>query len=215
LLLSCSISTTTAFTVVGTGNKAAVGKPALLSSASMLLISNGCCNNNNNNNNNNNKQYQKSTELCMSKTTAAEEQEQDVGVGVEEEEEQQKVVAGFNWEEMTIIKDVYEEDKNGLEERVLKVLPTWNPRLSFKIKNFNSIVALGGIDIDTDGDNKEEELAIQMIVNVSKAVNTALDNRLNESKDLLQELLQAGEIRKLDSIIGASAREGKLDVAFF
>jgi len=50
---------------------------------------------------------------------------------------------------------------------------------------------------------------------VGLALSTVLDAKLEISRDVLQSFMQAGEIRKLDSLIGKAAREGKLDSSFF
>ena len=42
-----------------------------------------------------------------------------------------------------------------------------------------------------------------------------LDRRLEDARNTLEQLLNAGEIKKLDALIGNSARKSKLDVAFF
>ena len=53
------------------------------------------------------------------------------------------------------------------------------------------------------------------MVQVGTALQNVLDTRLRSGRTLLTELLNSGEIRKLDSLIGKAAREGKLDMSFF
>jgi hypothetical protein len=53
------------------------------------------------------------------------------------------------------------------------------------------------------------------MVQVGTALQNVLDTRLRSGRNLLTELLNSGEIRKLDSLIGKAAREGKLDMSFF
>ncbi|KAL7450409.1 hypothetical protein ACHAWC_002332 [Mediolabrus comicus] len=76
----------------------------------------------------------------------------------------------------------------------------------------------GGNDNDeTSDDNSSsnnEEFEKQM-VEMGKALQNVLDVRLRGGRELLAELLNSGEIRKLDSLIGKSAKEGKLDMSFF
>jgi len=50
---------------------------------------------------------------------------------------------------------------------------------------------------------------------VGKALVDIMDTQLEAGRDLLQTLLQCGEIRKLDGAIGKSLKENKLDMAFF
>lgn len=53
------------------------------------------------------------------------------------------------------------------------------------------------------------------MVRVGQALQTVLNARLEIGRDLLEQMLMSGEIRKLDALIGKSAREGKLDTSFF
>ena len=50
---------------------------------------------------------------------------------------------------------------------------------------------------------------------VATSLSAIMDAQLEEARDMLKDLLEAGEIRKLDSMIGKAARAGKLDAAFF
>jgi hypothetical protein len=53
------------------------------------------------------------------------------------------------------------------------------------------------------------------IAQVAKELNCILDSCLKEAAETLKELLNAGEIRKLDALIGTAARANQLNVAFF
>ena len=63
-------------------------------------------------------------------------------------------------------------------------------------------------------ESESEEFETQMIA-MGEALQNVLDVRLRGGRELLAELLNSGEIRKLDSLIGKSAKEGKLDMSFF
>ena len=63
-----------------------------------------------------------------------------------------------------------------------------------------------------DGDNDGFE---EQMIAMGGALQNVLDVRLKGGRELLAELLNSGEIRKLDSLIGKSAKEGKLDMSFF
>jgi hypothetical protein len=75
----------------------------------------------------------------------------------------------------------------------------------------------GGNDNDdeTSDDNSSNEEFEKQMVEMGKALQNVLDVRLRGGRELLAELLNSGEIRKLDSLIGKSAKEGKLDMSFF
>jgi hypothetical protein len=101
--------------------------------------------------------------------------------------------------EWDFIQELFRKGSTGsasLKEVLLDALPTMSPRLIVKVRQ-------GQYD---------SRLELQR---VSITLNSVLDERLEEARELLQELLKAGEIRKLDATIGKAARGGKLDVAFF
>mmetsp|Transcript_109095 Transcript_109095/g.315187 ORF Transcript_109095/g.315187 Transcript_109095/m.315187 type:complete len:363 (+) Transcript_109095:106-1194(+) len=102
-------------------------------------------------------------------------------------------------EEFQMIADLYEKSKSGdatLDQVVLEALPTIHPQLIMKLR--------GSVE-----DSREEFQA------VSSALSSILDAQLSQARDLLADFLNAGEVRKLDSLIGKAGRDGKLDVAFF
>ena len=107
--------------------------------------------------------------------------------------------SGLTDEEWNFVTSLCEKAKGGdasLDKVVVEALPTINPSLIMKLR--------GAVQ-----DSREEFQA------VSKALNSVLDARLAGARDTLEEFLNAGEIRKLDALIGKAAREGNLDVAFF
>jgi hypothetical protein len=83
-----------------------------------------------------------------------------------------------------------------LDEVVLEALSTVSPQLVMKLR--------GAVQ-----DEREEFKA------VSSALSAILDARLSQARDVLANFLKAGEVRKLDSLIGKAGRDGMLDVAFF
>jgi hypothetical protein len=87
-------------------------------------------------------------------------------------------------------------DGLSLQQALLEALPTMNPQL---------IMNLQGM-----ADNLREELQA-----VWNAFSSVLDAQLKEAQTTLTELLNSQEIRKLDTIIGKAAKNGKLDMAFF
>jgi len=102
-------------------------------------------------------------------------------------------------EEFQTIVSIHEKSKSGdisLDQAVFEALPTVSPELVMKLRG-------------AAHDEREEFRA------VSSALSTILDARLNQAREVLASLLNSGEVRKLDSLIGKACREGKLDVAFF
>lgn len=78
----------------------------------------------------------------------------------------------------------------------MEALPTINPQLIMKLRGAAQ-------------DTREEFVAI------AGALESILDAQLAQARGTLKDFLNAGEVRKLDSMIGKAGREGKLDVAFF
>ena len=105
-------------------------------------------------------------------------------------------------DEWDAVKSLYDNgaskdsSEKSLEKTILEALPTMKPSLIMKIRQGQN--------------DKRKEMR-----ELCSALNSVLDSRLTEARDLLGELLDAGEIRKLDALIGKAARSGKLDVAFF
>ncbi len=90
-----------------------------------------------------------------------------------------------------------------------ELLPALSPTLIMKLRTGEDLVP-------TDArDNKGNNRLLKIFSEVSKALNTMTDRRLESARDTLAELMNAGEIKKLDAIIGKNARNQKLDVAFF
>lgn len=106
----------------------------------------------------------------------------------------------FTQEEIQFLQNSFPEsmleDSKLLQEELSKTLPKMHPNLVIKLKTAQN---------DTNS----------MIQTISIALNAIMDQQLQMAKDTLKTLLEAGEIRKLDALIGKAAREGKLDAAFF
>jgi hypothetical protein len=107
----------------------------------------------------------------------------------------------FSESEQALIENLFEKcsaaSVDESELIMLEALPTLRPSLLLKLRQ------------------AENHLKNEAIRSVSQQLNVMLNARLELAKSTLQELLAAGEIRKLDSLIGSAARTGRLDVAFF
>lgn len=55
----------------------------------------------------------------------------------------------------------------------------------------------------------------KQVQRVGRALVHVLEDRMAGGCEVLRELLESGELRKLDAAIGKAARAGKLDMAFF
>lgn len=110
--------------------------------------------------------------------------------------------ADFSEAELTLVANLFAkckdaaDDKNSLETVIMEALPTLQPSLLIKLR-------------------QSQYHSSEVVRDVSEHLNAILAARLELAKDTLKELLTAGEIRKLDALIGKAARTGRLDVAFF
>mmetsp|Transcript_9385 Transcript_9385/g.25927 ORF Transcript_9385/g.25927 Transcript_9385/m.25927 type:complete len:364 (-) Transcript_9385:924-2015(-) len=88
-------------------------------------------------------------------------------------------------------------DEQAETSKVLgEALPSMNPNLIIKLRQA--------------GNSSNEKIRF-----VSNCINKVLESQLEAAASTLKDLLEAGEIRKLDALIGKAAREGKLNVPFF
>jgi hypothetical protein len=108
-------------------------------------------------------------------------------------------VAEFSDAEEAILSDLMtKSEANGgdLRQVVVEALPTLPPGFILKLRQ--SIL------------HPEEHVRL-----VASELKQIIDARMLEAKHTLEEFLNAGEIRKLDSLIGKNAAKGLLDAAFF
>jgi hypothetical protein len=124
-------------------------------------------------------------------------------------------------EEWTVISDLHEQatqaassskDKeNTFQSAVEEKLSELSPSLIMKLRSGD-----GGISDNNDNGN-DDILANkqQQFRDVSQTLEKLLNKKLETARDILTELMNAGEIKKLDALIGKAARAQQLDVAFF
>jgi hypothetical protein len=85
---------------------------------------------------------------------------------------------------------------------VEETLPSLSPSVLMKLKQ-----------VDTTNSSDDDSTAI--IKDISNALQNILNKQLESARDLLQQLMTAGEIKKLDALIGQASRNSQLNVAFF
>lgn len=111
-------------------------------------------------------------------------------------------------EEVTLVEELYhhnqKDNNDNLKNALLQALPTLPAKLIVKLRRRQA----DSSSISSSSDN----VAVRT---VAQQLDQLLQERLETAKETLLELLNAGEVRKLDSLIGKAAREGRLDVAFF
>lgn len=107
-------------------------------------------------------------------------------------------------------------DGAALEDAVAAELSRMHPRLVVALQMAGRGEKWKTEDAMSEGGegNDDEGFEAQMVA-VGTALNTVLDTRLRSGRALLADILQSGEVRKLDSTIGKAAKEGGLDMSFF
>ena len=106
---------------------------------------------------------------------------------------------GFTSDETKLVERLFEEgkgDSKSLKTAVLESLPTMPPTLLVKLRQA------------AENPNKA-------VAQTAQALQSILNERLDTARKTLLSLLNAGEVRKLDGLIGKAARDGNLDAAFF
>ena len=92
-------------------------------------------------------------------------------------------------------------DNAALLDLVQQALPTMSAKFIMTLKK--------QAETSTTSDS---DVAVER---VAAALQSLLDDRLSQGRQVLATLLSAGELRKLDAEIGKANRAGKLDMAFF
>jgi hypothetical protein len=125
-------------------------------------------------------------------------------------------------EEWTVICDLHakatkaassSEDKEATFQYVVEeALSKLSPVLIMKLRRGDSGVSDNVNNDDNDDSNINKH---QQFREISQSLEKMLNKKLDVARDTLAELLNAGEIKKLDALIGKSARAQQLDVAFF
>ena len=105
-----------------------------------------------------------------------------------------------------IIQQVYDENSTKLEQNLLQAMPQMSPGLIMTLRQAGS-----NADISHMIEEQEEQKQLKKL---GFMLEDVLNAKLEKGKELLESLLECGEIRKLDSAIGKAIREGQLDMAF-
>jgi len=120
------------------------------------------------------------------------------------------------------INDNNEQKEDTFQNAAEKLFPSLSPALIMKLRNGEELIPSENVinnndnieDNDNDNDKQQKHL-LTIFVHLSKTLTVLTDRRLQDARDTLETLLNAGEIKKLDALIGKSARNQKLDAAFF
>lgn len=108
-------------------------------------------------------------------------------------------------EELNVISVIAKQDPDSMSSFLMSKLAQMPPNTVLSLRNAADGTFPEGV---TDEQIKDLET-------VGKALVDIMDSQLEQGRDLLKELLECGEIRKLDGAIGKALKSNKLDMAFF
>ena len=116
----------------------------------------------------------------------------------------------FTDAEWKVLEDLHERasSSSSFPQTVQGALHTLSPSIITKLRSHH-------LTASTDGGAESDGTKSGILNDLATALEALLDSRLSQARDLLQSLLGAGEIKKLDALIGKAARSQQLDVAFF
>lgn len=108
-------------------------------------------------------------------------------------------------EELNVISVIAKQDPDSMSSFLMSKLAQMPPNTVLSLRN-----AVDGTFPESVTDEQIKDLET-----VGKALVDIMDSQLEQGRDLLKELLECGEIRKLDGAIGKALKGNKLDMAFF
>jgi len=114
---------------------------------------------------------------------------------------------------MTTNNDTDDATSSSYQRTAEQVFPTFAPELILKLRQGVSL--LPAADDETNEVDPHERYWLDLFQTVARALTQMTDSRLEHARTTLEQFLHAGELKKLDALIGRAAREQKLDVAFF
>ena len=115
-------------------------------------------------------------------------------------------------EDKSLIRTLYKSSdgkSEAMEIAITADLDNMHPRLVVALQ-----IAADKGEWKQETDDEDTEFEMQMVA-LGTALQSVLDNQLRSGRELLADLLNSGEIRKLDSMIGKAAKDGNLDMSFF
>eukprot|EP00956_Cyclotella_meneghiniana_P026796 scaffold58775_cov39-Cyclotella_meneghiniana.AAC.1 len=130
-----------------------------------------------------------------------------------EEAAQKRETPKLTEEDKSLIRTLYNSSdgkSEAMEIAIAADLENMHPRLVVALQ----LAADKGEWKQNDNEDDDAEFEMQMVA-LGTALQNVLDNQLRSGRTLLADLLNSGEIRKLDSMIGKAAKDGKLDMSFF
>ena len=162
--------------------------------------------------------YYHSNSVQQLKSTSAEDKE--TLDATELEASQTRETPRLTSDDKALVSSMYNScsgNTDAIENAITANLDTMHPRLVVALQLAGKKKEWNEDDKEVDGDagsSDDEEFAKQMVA-VGTCLQNVLDVQLRSGREMLAELLNSGEIRKMDSTIGKAAKDGRLDMSFF
>lgn len=127
----------------------------------------------------------------------------------------------FTDDEWNVLKHLHKQatmSSSTFHHVLQEALPTLSPSTIIKLRALDTASLIDLKQKRSDNDEDEDDASsssVTILGDLSSALHSLLDDRLSKARDVLQALLGAGEIKRLDALIGQAARAQQLDVAFF
>ena len=153
--------------------------------------------------------------MAEEKTTSEEETKSSSSLSFLDDEEWKIVKEVHTQATAAALADENEEQNASFQNAAETIFPSLSPALIMKLRNGEELIAMSKSKAEDDKDDNDDKQLLNVFLDLSKALNAMTDRRLEDARNTLEQLLNAGEIKKLDALIGNSARKSKLDVAFF
>ena len=114
----------------------------------------------------------------------------------------------------TTTNDTDDATSSSYQRTAEQIFPTFAPELILKLRQGASLIPVAAAD-ETKEVDPNERYWLDLFQTVTRALTQMTESRLEHARTTLEQFLHAGEIKKLDALIGRAARDGNLDVAFF
>eukprot|EP00594_Rhizosolenia_setigera_P009858 CAMPEP_0178956434 /NCGR_PEP_ID=MMETSP0789-20121207/10248_1 /TAXON_ID=3005 /ORGANISM="Rhizosolenia setigera, Strain CCMP 1694" /LENGTH=418 /DNA_ID=CAMNT_0020638355 /DNA_START=104 /DNA_END=1360 /DNA_ORIENTATION=- len=109
-----------------------------------------------------------------------------------------------------------EVDENVVEQILFQALPSMSSQLLMALRK-QSFDTTNDKAALLDGEEKEinQEEIQSMVQKMGPYLETIVDTKLEQGRELLKSFLDAGELRRLDTLISKAAQKNELNMAFF
>lgn len=109
-----------------------------------------------------------------------------------------------------------EVDENVVEQILFQALPSMSSQLLMALRkqSFDTNKALLE-EKDEEKEKINQEEIQSMVQKIGPYLETIVDTKLEQGRELLKSFLDAGELRRLDTLISKAAQKNELNMAFF